>query len=180
MKEDYNRLNKLVYEILQLSKMESGKIIPALEKINVKSFIDEIAKNFRLQLSDKQIHLILSLPGTDLCIIGDPELLQRAVENIISNSIKFTGKNGTIKIDFQADDHFIIMVITDNGIGIPYGDINRIFDKFVQVNDSKPGSVGLGLTIAKEIIEIHKGKIEAASNINEGTSFKIYLPKTVL
>lgn len=179
MKEDYSRLNKLVNEILQLSKIESGKVEPAFEKININPFIDEIIKDFRLQLSAKQIELNLLIPENNLCISGDPELLKRAIENIISNSIKFTGKNGIIEVEALSNEQFITLRISDNGIGIPEEDLNRIFDKFVQVKDGKPGSVGLGLTIAKEIIEIHKGKIEVTSKINEGTTFKLSLPKAI-
>ena len=176
MQEDYSRLNKLVKEILELSKIESGGIILNLEPFYIEDIVDNVLKSFSLVCKEKGIELCCEKGNIKSKVFADFEYLSRAVNNFISNSIKYTHKDGKIKIAVNEDDSNIIIEITDTGQGIEPQYIDKIFDKFVQVNDKSPGSVGLGLSIAKEIIDLHKGTIKVRSKINKGTKFEITIP----
>lgn len=178
MKEDYNRLNKLVIEILELSKLESGKLQTDLFKLDARTLVEDIVKKLRLHNSLKTIDFTVLPSEKGYFIEANPDLLKRAVENILSNSIKFTKEHGKIDISLSHSAGTISLVIRDDGIGLKEEDIPRIFDKFVQVKEGVPGSVGLGLTIAKEIIELHNGTIEVESHPGKDTSFKIVLPES--
>ncbi|HEX2982104.1 MAG TPA: ATP-binding protein [Ignavibacteriales bacterium] len=176
MRDDYNRLSKLVKEILELTKIESGSLELRYETINPVLMVRAIMKDFAMQSSNKNIALEFAESRDGVPFInGDYDYLLRALENIVSNSLKFTPEGGKIKFEIAGEEKFINIRISDTGIGIPPENIDRIFDKFVQVKNNVSGSVGLGLTIAKEIIEMHGGSIHVESELNKGSIFEIRL-----
>ncbi len=176
MREDYNRLNKLVKEILELSRIESGGIQLEFKLTDVGQLLKECIKTFSLQCKEKNIKLHYISNGDIPLISADYDYLSRAVGNFIGNSIKFINKGGEINLSAEPKDSNLIISIADNGPGINPEYLDKIFDKFVQVSGSKPGSVGLGLTIAKEIIELHKGTINVWSKPGQGSKFEITIP----
>ncbi len=176
MKEDYDRLNRLVKEILELSRIESGGIQLNFDKIEISPLIEECIKLFSLQCQEKKISLNYSSDDHLPKIYADYDYLTRAIGNFIGNSIKFTEKEGDINVYAKRNNGNIIITILDTGAGISPEYIDKIFDKFVQVSGSRPGSVGLGLTIAKEIIELHKGSINVSSRLGQGSKFDIIIP----
>ncbi len=176
MREDYDRLNRLVKEILELSRIESGGIKLDFKPVNVYSLLKECIKSFSLQCKEKNIRLGYIGNGDLPTIIADHDYLSRAIGNFIGNSIKFTDKGGEININAESNKIKVIITISDTGKGINPEYLDKIFDKFVQVSDSKPGSVGLGLTIAKEIIELHQGTINVWSKPGMGSKFEITIP----
>ena len=108
---------------------------------------------------------------------GNKELINHIWINIISNAIKYTNKNGKIIIDMSKTDDNVLVTIKDTGIGMSQNEISRIFDKFYQADSSHSNKgLGLGLSITKKIVELHKGKIEVSSILGKGTTFKIWLP----
>lgn len=176
MKEDYERLNKLVHHILELTRIESGKVNLTFEAVSLVNLIEQVVKNFSLQSKEKNIELGYSFSNSLPPARADYEYLMRAVENFIANALKFTDRGGKIHIELSGQNDYAVIKISDTGIGIDPVFIDKIFDKFVQVNDNLPGSVGLGLSIAKEIIELHHGKISVESEVGKGTTFEIYIP----
>ena len=176
MREDYNRLNKLVKEILELSRIESGRTNLEFQPIELNSLLKNIAKSFTLQCKEKGINLNYNLEENIPIIFADSDALSGAFGNFIGNSIKFTEKGGEINISTEAIDSSVVVTIADTGTGINPEYLDKIFDKFVQVSGSKPGSVGLGLTIAKEMIELHHGSINVWSKPGQGSKFIITIP----
>ncbi len=176
MKEDYLRLNRLVKEILQLSSIESGGIKLNFNSTDLNELLGNTVKAFSLQCKDKRINLIYNFNDSLPLISGDYDALSSAFGNFIGNSIKFTDKGGEINIDTEFNDKNIVVIISDTGAGINAEYLDKIFDKFVQVSGSKPGSVGLGLSIAKEIIELHQGSINVWSKPGLGSKFMITIP----
>ncbi len=176
MKEDYLRLNRLVKEILQLSSIESGGIKLHFSPTDLNSLLSNTVKAFSLQCKEKGINLLYNYNDNLPVIYADYDSLTGAFSNFIGNSIKFTEKGGEINIDTESNEKNIVVIISDTGAGINPEYVDKIFDKFVQVSGSKPGSVGLGLTIAKEIIELHQGTINVWSKPGFGSKFKITIP----
>ncbi|MGD1006385.1 MAG: ATP-binding protein [Ignavibacteriaceae bacterium] len=176
MKSDYDRLNKLVKEILELSRIESGGINLDFKPVNINLLLKECIESFSLQCKGKNVRIEYFGNGDLPIISADYDYLNRAISNFIGNSIKFTDKGGEISINAIAEEFNLVISISDTGRGINPEFIDKIFDKFVQVSGSKPGSVGLGLTIAKEIIELHQGSINVWSKPGKGSKFEIKIP----
>jgi len=175
MKSDYNRLNRLVREILDLSKIESGTLKLDFAETDMKVLIDDISKRFVAHCREKGIEYTNRYEGEVFRVNIDYEYMFRAIENILSNALKFTQNGGRIDLIVKNEDDFVKLEINDTGIGISPDKIDRIFDKFVQLNDDVPGSVGLGLSITREIIELHKGEVFVKSDPGKGSSFIIKL-----
>ncbi|HPN37706.1 MAG TPA: ATP-binding protein [Melioribacteraceae bacterium] len=175
IKEDYTRLKKLVHEILELTKLESNKIHLNIADIETKMLIESLKKNFFFQIEEKKIFFDFKITSGAEYIKADYDYIIRALDNIMANSIKFTEKGGKIEIKAYCDDFNNYISVSDNGIGMNQKDIDRVFDKFVQIKDNIPGSVGLGLSIAKEIVDLHKGEILVKSEIGKGSCFIVKL-----
>lgn len=176
MKEDYIRLNRLVKEILQLSSIESGGIRLHFTQTDLNELLRNTVKAFTLQCKEKGINIFYDYNENLPLISADYDALSGAFGNFIGNSIKFTDKGGEININAEMRDKNIAVIISDTGSGINPDYLDKIFDKFVQVSGGKPGSVGLGLTIAKEIIELHHGSIDVWSKSGLGSKFIITIP----
>jgi two-component system, NtrC family, sensor histidine kinase KinB len=177
IKGDYSRLYSLVKEILELSKIESERVKLNLRRIDLVQFLDSCIKKYSLQSEKKGLSVKLNVSSKPIYIQGDPEYLASAIGNFIDNSIKFTQPGGKIEIDVKPYSNVVKVRIQDNGQGIDSIYLDKIFDKFVQISDKSPGSVGLGLSIAKEIIEMHKGTINVWSKKGMGSKFEINLPE---
>jgi two-component system, NtrC family, sensor histidine kinase KinB len=176
MKDDYSRLNKLVYEILELTKLESNTAKLHFEKFEVGKLCYQIIKKFSIQAKEKSIDLKFENKSNAKQINGHYDYLMSAFENIISNALRFTPEKGFVKISLSEEKKNVIIEISDSGIGISPDNLIKIFDKFTQLDDTSPGSVGLGLSIAKEIIDIHDGEIRVLSEPGKGSTFQIKLP----
>jgi two-component system, NtrC family, sensor histidine kinase KinB len=176
MKEDYERLNRLVYEILELTKLESNIDRIKFEKFEAQKLADHISKKFTIQAKEKNISLHVLDSSSGAMINGSYDNIISAIENLVSNSLRFTPQDGEINVSFSLSDENLIIEISDTGIGISPDNLKKIFDKFIQIDDNSPGSLGLGLSIAKEVIEIHNGEIKAFSDLGKGSTFQIKLP----
>jgi NtrC-family two-component system sensor histidine kinase KinB len=179
-KDDCERLTKLVKELLDLSRLESGKYELKRETVNLRMLVDEALKPLRLQFREKGIHLESIVPGQIPDVPGDQQQLSWVITNLVSNALRYTPAEGTVKVETQLLDDAVRISVRDSGRGIPAEAIEVIFDKFVQVKqstDSTPGSVGLGLAIAKEVVEAHGGKIWVESEVGAGSTFYFTVPK---
>ncbi len=176
MQEDYDRLNKLVYEILELTKLEAniGKI--KFQKFEASKLAEHINKKLAIQAKEKSIALNVVDLAKGIQINGNLDSMLSAIENLVTNSIRFTPNDGQIDVEFLVNDDDLVIKIADTGIGISPDNLKKVFDKFIQIDNSAPGSLGLGLSIAKEIIEIHGGDIKAFSELGKGSTFEIKLP----
>ncbi len=176
MRDDYTRLNRMVKDTLELSRIESGGSKPNFEKVEIDMILKECIKTYALQSMEKDIKLIYHPANEKVYITADRQFLLTAIGNFLGNSIKFTPEGGEIIISLDKNSSGIVITISDNGTGINPEYLDKIFDKFVQVSGSSPGSVGLGLSIAKEIIDLHNGCINVWSKPGQGSKFEITLP----
>jgi NtrC-family two-component system sensor histidine kinase KinB len=178
-KDDCDRLTKLVKELLDLSRLESGKYELKRETINLRMLVEEALKPLRLQFREKGIHLDADIPAEMPEVAGDQQQLAWVITNLVSNALRYTPPDGTVQVGSELERDAVLVSVRDTGRGIPPDVIDVIFDKFVQVKqstDSMPGSVGLGLAIAKEVVEAHGGRIWVESVMGSGSTFYFTIP----
>jgi signal transduction histidine kinase len=174
VKNNVDRLARLINGVLDFQKFESGKMDFIMENNNINELIKEMQKEMKLVFDKKKLGFILEL-GDDLPGINfDKDKIIQVLTNLVNNAFKFTEKGG-ITINTSRGNNFIKVAVKDTGIGIKIEDMPRLFDEFTQLQ-RKVGGTGLGLSICKKIIDAHKGKIWAESEFGKGSSFCFTLP----
>lgn len=186
-----DRLSRLINELMDFNKLEFNKISLQAKKIEVITFTQGVISYFNEEAATRNITINFESSLDELEDWLDPKMLEKILFNIISNAFKFTPDNGTITISIdQLDtDNALVLngnkvpsfsiTITDTGSGIHKKDLNRIFDRFYQLNNLNKdyyGSTGIGLEVVKEFIELHKGKIGVESQVGQGTKFTATFP----
>lgn len=173
------KMTNLVKNLLTLSKFDAQSVEMNMEAFDLGEMLREVVETFRIEAENKNQELLFNVVNAIPIVYADRFQLERAVKNIISNSMKYTPENGTIGVYTGFINNEIYIKIEDNGIGIPEGDIEHIFERFYRVDKARSreqGGTGLGLAIAKEIIENHKGTITMESRYGEFTRVIIKLP----
>ena len=181
-KDDCERLRKLVKELLDMSKLESGKYETKKEELVLQRIIDDALRPLRLPFREKQIDLEVWTESDLPPVIADAQQMAWVVTNLVNNALRFTESGGRVTVHARRDDATVRVSVSDTGKGIPADAQESIFDKFVQLKGSKettPGSVGLGLAIAREVVEAHGGKIWVTSEPGKGSTFFFTIPLTV-
>ncbi|MFZ1279433.1 MAG: ATP-binding protein [Ignavibacteriaceae bacterium] len=173
------RLAKLINDVLDLSRMETGRIAFNKSKINIVKLLQKLIDNNRDSVADKNIALTLEAPYDEIIIDADEERLFQALNLVMENSIKFTSNDGRIKVILNNLYKEIEIIISDTGIGIPEKEFPYLFQKFYRVSrvDSDIPGAGMGLVFVKQIVDLHKGLINIQSEPNKGTSVLIKLSK---
>jgi NtrC-family two-component system sensor histidine kinase KinB len=179
-KQDCERLTKLVLDLLQLSRLESGKIVFREELLDIKRIIEASCRSFDLPFKEKNIVLRYSIDDQLPKFLGDEQQFSWVISNLVSNALRYTPSGGSVDIRAHASrEGYLLVQVADTGRGISPEYIDKIFDKFVQVRqtfDATPGSIGLGLAIVKEIIEMYGGKIWVESIVGCGSTFSFEIP----
>jgi PAS domain S-box-containing protein len=172
------RLAKLINEILEISRMESGKVMLVKNNLELKSALKEAVDLNLAAIKRKDLNFTFEFPDEEVIIRGDREKLLAAFDGIINNAVKFTNPGGRIKLLLHKMNKEAEIVISDTGTGIPEEDQPNIFKKLHTLSDSNPGisNVGMSLVFIKQIIDLHKGLILVHSEVNKGTTFVIKLP----
>ncbi len=174
------RMEFLVTDLFQLTKLEEGKIKLYKDKINVIPWLKSIIASRQLMLDNQSIECKVEANRPEVMILVDQQRLGQAITNLLENSIRYTPKNGKINIIVTEEAKTTTILIKDNGIGINQEDLPRIWERFYRVDKSRSsesGGSGLGLAIVKEIVELHEGKVSVKSIEGVGTSFFIMLPR---
>jgi signal transduction histidine kinase len=175
-----DRLLELINDWLDISRVDAGRIAESFERVSLTPILSEIVEELKPQAETRNVSLELR-PGDNHTVIdGDPKCLKEAILNLVSNGINYNREGGSVTISQKSQDTDLVVEVTDTGIGIPQKDLPFIFDEFFRVKSREtqhiPGT-GLGLPIAKKIIEAHKGCVKVASVLDRGTTFSIHLPK---
>ncbi len=175
------RLIHLVKDMLTISRIEANKIELNREKIDWNQVLEQVIAEIKPLAKEKEIKLRLEHPEKELLIIGDKNRLAEVLQNIIGNAIKFTSKQGRVEVRVEVQEAEIMTAVTDNGAGISQENIDKLFTKFTKLDRSykktKNSGTGLGLYISKQIVTLHNGRIEVESELDQGTTFRIFLPK---
>jgi heavy metal sensor kinase len=176
--ERFDYLNRLINDLITLSKFDSSKV--ELERIPIRLdlLIRDICSLFEVLAEQKKITLEMN-SNQEIMVFGDKARLQQLFTNLIDNAIKFTPEGGAIWVTVERDDGAVEIKIKDNGIGIPTEEQAKIFKRFYRVDKSRSretGGTGLGLSIAEQVARAHQGRIEVNSELNQGSTFTVYLP----
>ena len=172
------RMIRLVNDLLKLSRMDSKEYELNTEWVEFNHFFNSIIERFEFSKS-QNVHFKRLLPSTDLFVEIDTDKMTQVIDNIISNALKYSPDGGDVRFGVTMSGTFIKVMISDDGMGIPKANVNRIFDRFYRADRARSramGGTGLGLAIAKEMINAHGGNIWAESEEGKGTTIFFTLP----
>ena len=175
------RLSKIIDSLLDISRLESGKVQLNIQVTEINELIAETVSDFKYLAEQKGILFDYEIRPVKLDISCDPDRIRQVLVNFLSNALKFTPRGGRVKVICNEEEDEVIVFIEDTGIGVLKENIPKLFNRFVQINrELGPGEkgTGLGLAISKELVELHKGRIWAESKINKGSRFCFSLPKS--
>ena len=181
IKRHSDRLEKIVDDLLILSKIESKEFQLKMESLSVSDLIGDVLDFLKEPLNKKKISASVGEVPSTLLVYGDRQYLEQVLINILDNAIKYGREEGKVIISCVLDDQNEIQIsVRDDGIGIPREDLPRIFERFYRVDKGRSqelGGTGLGLSIVKHIVQAHGGKVWAESRPGEGSTFYFTLPK---
>jgi PAS domain S-box-containing protein len=176
--QDARHLLELINEILDISKIESGRLELKRETFDFSHCVEEVLAGIRHQASSKNISLE-NKNKFQHALCADRLRVKEILYNLLSNAVKFTPEGGNVWIESACDENFLYISICDTGIGIPKAEQSFIFDKFYQAGDSRKTAregTGLGLAITKHLVELHGGQISVMSDPGHGSRFKVSFP----
>jgi len=178
--DEANRLARLISNLLNISKIETGSLTINKDMIKTREFLEDIVHSIEPQAISRNINLESILPDKLSALVVEKDLLRVSILNILGNAIKYTPKGRSITFKVVENDNHIEVNISDTGYGISEEELPHIFDKFFRSSDEQikqhTGN-GLGLALSREIIRLHDGKIEVSSKLGQGTQFKLTLPR---
>ncbi|WP_238177697.1 sensor histidine kinase [Paenibacillus contaminans] len=173
--KETERLIGLVEELLDFSKLQAGAVKIKRKSVDLNKLAADLGNQFQASGSRKGLVLSIELSKDALIISGDYNRLKQVLVNVIDNALKFTPVSGEVRLETSSDNKFAVIRVRDNGDGISPEDLPFVTDKFYKGGTSRPGN-GLGLSISKELVEQHGGRLHLESRLNEGTVVTILLP----
>lgn len=179
-----DRMIRMIQDLLHLSRIDSGKSTLDLEILDLNGLIFQIIQRFEILLNseeyaDKNYQIKSNIPDEPIFVEADQDRMTQVIDNVMNNAIKYSPEGGTIFLALQLRSDQVVLTITDQGMGIPKEDLEKIFQRFYRVDRARSramGGTGLGLAISKEVMAQHGGDIWAKSQLNVGTEFSIALP----
>jgi signal transduction histidine kinase len=178
-KQSATRLNILIGDLLDISRIESGRMNLDMGMLSMVEVLQRSAQDLRGAADKKGISLQLDCPAVLPTVWGDPSRLQQVIDNLVSNAIKFTDKDGRVRVAGEDKGDCIKVSVSDSGIGLSKDDQEKVFDMFYQADASmrrSTGGAGLGLAIARGIVVLHGGQIWVESELGKGATFCFVLP----
>lgn len=178
--ESTDRLRKLVDDLFELSKLEAKQIKPKKEPFFIQELIQDIFQKFQILASEKGVTIKASDQTETALVYADIGLIERALQNLLDNALKYTPKGGLIAVEVDDSEQYVEIKVSDTGPGIPEDQIPFIFDRY-HIGDKRisldNNNTGLGLAIVKKILEIHDQTIHLTSHLNKGSTFTFQLPQ---
>jgi signal transduction histidine kinase len=173
------RLGQLIGELFELSKLDSATVRPDLEAFSLAELLHDVTQEFELDAKEKRVEIMIESKPEASTVVADIGLMQRVLENLIRNALKYTPAGGNITITLDKRPGCIAVAVADSGRGIARKDLEKVFDRFYrseQDDDEAENSAGLGLAIVRKILDLHGSRITVSSDLNEGTCFEFALP----
>lgn len=176
---EVDRMTRLVRDLLQLAQLDAGQVRWDKRPLDMGQVVQEVAERFRMPAERAGLTLTVRRPENLPPVIADRDRVEQVLANLISNAIKFTPAGGWVELCLTRDGQVVRTTVADSGVGIPYEDQPRIFERFYRVDKARSralGGTGLGLSIARQIVEAHGGEISLASEPGKGTEVTFTLP----
>ncbi|WP_430815646.1 sensor histidine kinase [Carboxylicivirga sp. RSCT41] len=188
IKRNVKRLNYLIEQLLDVRKAESGKLVARLQNLNIVTFTKEEIAHFTYAIRNKGLKYNVTSSSSEILLNFDPSMIAKVFFNLISNSLKYT-KHGEINVTIEkvqqqeykilnssSNESFVKIEVSDTGKGISSNKLNKVFERFYQDNTMNEKGYGIGLSHTRELVEAHRGYIEAESEENNGTTIRFFLP----
>lgn len=176
VREDVSRLRTLVGDLLDLSRLEAGKIELDFQPVEVRLICDKARQVLEAQAREQGVNLEVHVAEQLPCVRADLNKVTWVVTNLISNALRYSSPGGRIEVGASRTESHVEISVRDFGVGIPYEYQSRIFDRFVKIGNGAPGGSGLGLAICREVVRAHGGSIWVESVPGEGSTFRFTLP----
>lgn len=173
------RLGELIGDLFELSKLDSASIHPSIEAFSLAELMHDIVHEYELDAQKRNVTLSINAPEDPAVVYADIGLVQRVLENLIRNSLKFTPVDGNISIRLDRKPGAVAVAVEDTGCGIPEEELEHVFDRFYRAENSTQNgskSAGLGLAIVRKILDLHGSRITVSSQVDQGTCFEFELP----
>jgi NtrC-family two-component system sensor histidine kinase KinB len=174
--ENVARLERLMRELLDLSKIESGAAQPERSPLSATLLAREAVESVRLQIESKGVRLVADIPDDLPLVTANHDQFIRVLANLLVNALHATAAGGSITVAVSRHAGAVAFVVADSGVGIPPEYLSKIFDPFIRVPNAPPGGSGLGLTISKRIVEAHGGRLSVRSEQGRGSTFTVTFP----
>ncbi len=174
------RLDWLAQNLLELSKLDSGLVLLDLRPEDMRATVEQAVDQAETAARRRGVAIETHLPEHPLRIRHDPVRVGQVVTNLVGNAIKFTPRDGRVRVDVRPVEDGVQIVVTDTGVGIDASELPRIFERFyrgTQASEARGSGSGLGLAIVKSIVEMHGGTVSVESRVNAGSTFSVFLPR---
>jgi signal transduction histidine kinase len=175
------RLGELIGDLFELSKLDSASIHPSVEAFSLAELLHDIVHEYDLDAQKRNVTLEVVAPNDPAIVYADIALMQRVLENLIRNALKFTPAGGNISLRLDKKQDAVGVAIEDTGCGIPEEDLEHVFDRFYRAENAtqtRTNNSGLGLAIVRKILDLHGSRITVSSQVDRGTCFEFDLPTT--
>lgn len=172
------KLSSQIGQLFEYSKLEAKQIEPKKEAFFLSDLVQDTCQKYQILALAKQINLNMDLPSRAQLVFADVQLVERVLQNLLDNALKYTPEGGEIIIQLENDEHSVKVIVSDTGPGIPENEQSYIFERYRKAKgvERKTNSTGLGLAIVKKILELHNVSIQVKSRVNEGAAFVFDLP----
>jgi signal transduction histidine kinase len=170
----------MIAEYLDITRLESGVTVVRPAPLRLETLIERVLAMLDPVAGQRGIRLVRNFAADLPALVGDADLLSRAVENLVSNAIKYSPGGTDVTVSASNDDSSVSLQVADQGYGIPEAGLARIFEKFYRVprvQDAEVPGTGLGLSLVREIAELHGGSVTVSSEVNAGSTFTLRLPR---
>ena len=178
--DEVKRLTRMITGYLDITRLESGATAMRLSPVRAEALLERILILVEPVAAQRQIRVEGNFPPDLPPFLADADLLSRAVENLVSNAIKYSPDATTVSVSARAEEEFVAIEVADQGYGIPAADLERVFEKFYRVprvQDAGVPGTGLGLALVREIAELHHGSVSVRSEVNQGSIFILRIPR---
>lgn len=179
IEQEADRMTRIVTDLLTLSKLDNSAKVMDKKVFDLSALVENVVEKLKINANNQGLEIKFASEGDSKSFFGDRDRMEQVITNIISNAVKYTPSGGSIDVSCKASYTEVCIAVKDNGIGIPEKDLPRIFERFYRVDKARSresGGTGLGLAIAKELVELHGGKIKLESREGKGTTVTITLP----
>jgi signal transduction histidine kinase/DNA-binding response OmpR family regulator len=176
MRRNTDRLLELVNQLLDLSRLDSGKMKLQVIKGDVLQLLKTLAASFESMAERKQIHYHIHFPEQTHIAFFDKDKLEKIFGNLLGNAFKYTPEKGTVSVIVEMEDSRLRLSVEDNGPGIAKKELDKVFDRFYQVEGTEDKGTGIGLALVKELVDLYRGQISVSSEPGKGSRFRVSLP----